>query len=205
LDDLFDLLNFKLYFEEMDIKSILEKILSKLKNKNYYKIKLEYFFITLFVENSKNISKFLVDFFIRYENNLQNYLEIFSKDIKKLVKRLNDEESKITNTDMYNRQESKNKDQPNNQKENLLLNYKRFFDLNFRKIIFITDQKNQILRAKIFTKILKTIIRCKGMTLYYKLLVSDTFDINKDFNSYINIDISNEIDSLKLNKFEKSN
>ncbi len=205
MDDLFDLLNFKLYFEEMDIKSILEKILSKLKNKNYYKIKLEYFFITLFVENSKNISKFLVDFFIRYENNLQNYLEIFSKDIKKLVKRLNDEESKITNTDMYNRQESKNKDQPNNQKENLLLNYKRFFDLNFRKIIFITDQKNQILRAKIFTKILKTIIRCKGMTLYYKLLVSDTFDINKDFNSYINIDISNEIDSLKLNKFEKSN
>jgi len=181
----------------------------KLKNKNYHKIKLEFFFITLFQENLKNISKFLVDFFIRYENNLQNYLEIFSKDFKKLLKRLNEEDNKIIDNKNLNSEKKENndikiKDKYITDRETLISNFKRFFDLNFRKSFFITDDKNQIIRAKIFTKILKTIIRCKGITLNYKLLIPESFNTNKEITNNINNDISNEIEYLNLNKPEKS-
>ena len=151
-------------------------------NKNYHKIKLESFILSLFQENLKQTAKFLIDFFIRNENNLNNYIEIFSKNFKKIT----DLNSKLSSKTIFEKDESKAKSGELSDRANSSVDFKKFFELNFKKNIFTTDVKNQSLKTKIFTKILKSILRSKGLTLNYKLLDSELFvSLNEsvDFNS----------------------
>lgn len=183
IDDVYEFLNLKNYFEENEIRSIQEKLFKRLKNKNYHKIKLESFVLALFEENLKETPKFLIDFFIRNENNLNNYMEIFSKNLKKIT----DLNPKILNKSDTEKEELdiKNKSGESSERSNSPSNFKKFFELNFKKNIFTTDNKNHVLKAKIFTKILKSVFRGKGLSLYYKLLdlesltsLNESFDIN---------------------------
>lgn len=165
------------------MKSIHEILIKKLNNKNYYKIKLELFIRSLLEENLKETAKFLIDFFIRNENNLNNYMEIFSKNLKNITDLNSKFFSKniIPNEDLENKLKSGDtSDRSNNSNSD----FKKFFELNFKKNIFTIDIKNQSLKAIIFTKILKSLLRSKGLTLYYKLLDLDSINsLNESFES----------------------
>ena len=193
IDDLYEFLNFTNYFEESEIKSIHEKLIKKIKIKNFNKIKLESFILSLFHENLKETAKFLIDFFIRNENNLNNYIEIFSKNLKNITDLNNKFVSKsIIEKDEY---EKNGKLRDVNDKSNETPDLKKFFELNFKKNIFTTDIKNQDFKAKIFTKILKSILRSKGLTFIYKLIDLDSFNTLNDSQE------NNNISKLEKSKF----
>ncbi len=78
------------------------------------------------------------------------------------------------------------------QSANSSFEFKKFFELNLKKNIFTTDKKNQVLKSKIFTKIVNSILRSKGLTLNYKLLDLDSFSPQ------------NECDEISNNIIEKS-
>ena len=131
-------------------------------------VKIEIFFLNLFQKISKNISKFLIDFFIRYENNLNNYWEIFSKDFKIILKKINEnyEDNKNNTNDVeigiqYTEIPSKT----------VFINeFVKFFDLNLKKSNFVVYEKNLILKSKFFSKILKNIIKSKGLMKNYNVI-----------------------------------
>jgi len=196
-------LHLKIYFDEKDIKSIFDKIvLLRFQKKNYHKLKLEYFIVTLFQANLKNVPRFLIDFFIRNESSLNNCMEIFSKDFKKVNKKFDDLSFKLKKSNSHIENEIGNQIKKENEKPNIqsghekinsFVDFKKFFELNFKKNLFTIDETNQTIKAKIFTKFLKAILRSKKLTQIYKLL-------NLDFYYH-----SNEIDDFSPTKIEKGN
>ena len=197
IDDLFEFLNIRIYFEEEELQSILDKIISNLKNKNYHKIKLQVFIYALFQENLRNIPKFLIDFFIRYENNLNNYIEIFSKDLKNSLKKITEINSKAVIHNKNHKNESDSNKIKNNfiDKKEWFLEFKKFFDLSFKKSVFTVDEKNLLFKAMVFTKILKNIIKSKGLTV-----TSTFFNMNKH-NNFID---GKNLDNFNNNSIEPS-
>jgi len=138
----------------------------------------------------KFTSKFLIDFFIKNENYLNNYIEIFSKNLNKI----SDLNSKFLGKSIFKKDKSEmiGKSREISQSANSSFEFKKFFELNLKKNIFTTDKKNQVLKSKIFTKIVNSILRSKGLTLNYKLLDLDSFSPQ------------NECDEISNNIIEKS-
>lgn len=178
-DSLLDYLNMRIYFDESEIDTIFEKAYSLIRNKNYHKMRLESFIFFLFHENQKNLSKFLIDFFIRNENILNNnYLDIFSNDLQYTFKIISDiknncsKEYLIPNANAYaishaNYDEGLCKIK---NRQELLTKYKKYFELNFKKSFFTINDQDFCLKAKIFTKILKAVFRSKGLIQNFNLL-----------------------------------
>lgn len=116
-------------------------------------------------------------------------MEIFSKNINKIT----DLNYKFISKSIFEKDECESKANSGelSDRASSVSDFKKFFELNFKKNIFTIDLKNQALKAKIFTKILKSILRSKGLTFNYKLI---------DLESFSSLNESPEMNSRKIEK-----
>lgn len=202
------------YFDDSEIELIIEKTFSEIKNKNYHRMRIEAFLFYLLHKKPKKLSKFFKIFFKEHEDFLNNnYFDIFSKDLKSAIKstttspdnaNCNQSNTSAPNPEADNsangiNHSNKAQYSENNIKKKTFNEYKKYFELNFNKTIFANNEDDYCLKAKIFARILKAVLKANGLIQSFRL-INDSKSILAFAENHSHCsNINGNINVLKIN------